>query len=318
MLDTLRAAEGQGRERRADPASASPASSVLQHEPARLCRSCSTTRTTSPTTCAPTSPASRRRPARSSRSSTSTPRSTGSTRPSCCTWSLAQVRRDRPAPRRGLQPRDGLPLRGADPQFSELSQRDRRRALHPARGHPPDGEPAVHRGRRRPRRRRASCARCSTRPAAPAACSRVAEDHLRELNPRRPPRGLRPGAQRRDLRDLPLRHDAQGPERVATSTRQLLHRGRSSRASASTTCSPTRRSAWSGRRSSATIQRRARASSASPAASAPGLPRINDGSFLFLQHMISQDEAARARAAAAWRSCSTARRCSPAAPGSGE
>ena len=49
-----------------------------------------------------------------------------------------------------------------------------------------------------------------------------------------------------------------------------------------------------------------------------GLPRINDGSLLFLQHMISQDEAGRARAARGSPSCSTAPRCSPARPGRGE
>jgi hypothetical protein len=42
-----------------------------------------------------------------------------------------------------------------------------------------------------------------------------------------------------------------------------------------------------------------------------GLPRINDGSLLFLQHMISKMKRPR-RAAPAWRSSSTARRCSPA------
>ncbi len=44
-----------------------------------------------------------------------------------------------------------------------------------------------------------------------------------------------------------------------------------------------------------------------------GLPRINDGSLLFLQHMISKMRP-RARAAPDWRSSSTAPRCSPAPP----
>jgi type I restriction enzyme M protein len=39
-------------------------------------------------------------------------------------------------------------LRGADPQVRRAVQRDRRRALHAARGHPADGQPALHRGRR--------------------------------------------------------------------------------------------------------------------------------------------------------------------------
>ena len=37
--------------------------------------------------------------------------------------------------------------------------------------------------------------------------------------------GLRPGAERRDLRDLPLGHDAQGPGRLAHRLRQLVLRG---------------------------------------------------------------------------------------------
>ena len=55
----------------------------------------------------------------------------------------------------------------------------------------------------------------------------------------------------------------------------------------STTCWPTRRSAWSGSSSSAS-SRRSATRSATTAASAPALPRINDGSLLFLQHMLSK------------------------------
>ena len=43
--------------------------------------------------------------------------------------------------------------------------------------------------------------------------------------PWRPPRGLRPGAQRRDLRDLPLGHGPQGPARGQHPPRQQLLRG---------------------------------------------------------------------------------------------
>ena len=45
-----------------------------------------------------------------------------------------------------------------------------------------------------------------------------------------------------------------------------------------------------------------------------GLPRINDGSFLFLQHMISKMNPVEDKGAG-WRSSSTALRCSPARPG---
>ena len=99
--------------------------------------------------------------------------------------------------------------------------------------------------------------------------------------------GLRPGAQRRVLRHLPLGHDAQGPGRLAHRLRQLVHRGSASRASASTTCSPIRRSGWSGRRSRTRSARR-RETKGFAGRFGAGLPRINDGSFLFLQHMISK------------------------------
>jgi hypothetical protein len=46
----------------------------------------------------------------------------------------------------------------------------------------------------------------------------------------------------------------------------------------------------------------------------PGLPRVSDGSLLFLLHLISKMRRRRT-AAAASASCSTARRCSPAARG---
>ena len=93
--------------------------------------------------------------------------------------------------------------------------------------------------------------------------------------------------------------------------RQLLHRGRPPRRARSTTCSPTRRSAWSGRRS----RTRSRTSTSSwasrpvrrrPAAHQRRVVPVPAAHDL-------QDEARRATAAAASRSSSTARRCSPAA-----
>ncbi len=107
-----------------------------------------------------------------SRSSTSTPRSPGSTGRTCSTWWCRKFAEIDLHPDVGVQHRDGLPVRGADPQVLRAVQRDRRRALHPARGDPADGEPAVHRGRRPAHQARHRARRCSTRPAAPAACCR--------------------------------------------------------------------------------------------------------------------------------------------------
>ena len=66
--------------------------------------------------------------------------------------------------------------------------------------------------------------------------------------------------------------------------------GRPRRRDASTTCSPIRPSAWSGSRRRRFIRDEAETLGFDGRFGA-GLPRINDGSFLFLQHMISQDEA---------------------------
>ena len=87
-----------------------------------------------------------------------------------------------------------------------------------------EDDDAAHQARRR------EDALCSTPPAAPAACSRSPRTTCASLNPHGPPGGLRPGAQRRDLRHLPLRHDAQGPGRLPHRARQLVLRGRPRRA----------------------------------------------------------------------------------------
>ena len=247
----------------------SPGEQFYNTVAADLHASCSTTRPTSPTTCAPTSPGSRRRPATSSRSSTSTPRSTGSTEGEPALPGRLEVRRDRPPPRRRLEPRDGLPLRGADPPVLRAVQRDRRRALHAARGHPADGRTCCS----------SRTTTSLTKPGIVQTLLRPGVRHRRDAVGRRgpparaepagPARGLRPGAERRDLRHLPLRHDAQGPGRLPHRLRQLASPRTATRAHASTTCSPTRRSASSGRRSRTRSGPRRRPSSASPAASAP-------------------------------------------------
>ena len=61
-----------------------------------------------------------------------------------------EVRRLRSAPERVDNMQMGLVFEELIRKFAEISQRDRRRALHAARGDPPDGESAVHRGQRGP------------------------------------------------------------------------------------------------------------------------------------------------------------------------
>ncbi len=96
----------------------------------------------------------------------------------------------------------------------------------------------------------------------------VAEDHLRSLNPQARLE-VYGRAQPRDLRRLPFRHDAQGARTPPTSCSATPSPTTAFPVSGSTTCSPTRPSGGSGRRSSppfaTSITPRA-----SPAASALG------------------------------------------------
>ena len=263
-----REARGQGRERRAGPRRRSPASS-------------STTPRARPSTKLLDDPTQRRRQpprlhrrllaearATSSTSSTSTPRSTGSTGRTCSTWSSSKFAEIDLHPDAVSNIEMGYLYEELIRRFSELSNETAGEHFTPREVirlmvnllFIEDDDAARQAGHRaddaRPglRHRRDALGRRGPPPRA---------------EPRRAARGVRPGAERRDLRDLPLRHDAQGPGRLATSPRQLLHRGRPSRARASTTCSPTRRSAWSGRRSR-TRSETSTTSSASPVASGPG------------------------------------------------
>ena len=115
----------------------------------------------------------------------------------------------------------------------------------------------------------------------------VAEDHLRVAEPERPAAGVRPGAERRDLRDLPLGHDAQGPGRHQHRLRQQLQRGRPpGRPLRLPARQPAvRRRVEEGR---SDVVRDEHESKGFAGRFGAGLPRINDGSFLFLQHMISK------------------------------
>ena len=288
VLERAADAEGQGRERRAGPAAASRGSS-------------STTPRRSTSRRLLDDPAQRRRqPARlhrrllarrratSSSSSTSTTQIDRLDKANLLYLVSRQVRRDRPAPGGGLEHRDGLPLRGADPPLLRALQRDGRRALHAARGHPADGQPAVHRGRRRAAPSPASSRRSTTRPAAPAACSRVAEEHLRELNPdaRLEVFGQELNAETYAICRSDMMIKGQDASHIAL--RQLVLRGRPRGRARSTTCSPTRRSAWSGRRSRSDVRRTSTRRSASTAASARACRASTTARFLFLQHMISK------------------------------
>ena len=115
----------------------------------------------------------------------------------------------------------------------------------------------------------------------------VAEEYLRELNPDARAGSLRAGLQQRGIRHLLLRHDDQGPGTRTTSSSATASPRTACPARSSITCWRTRPSASSGSRRP-TPSRRSTTRRASTGASAPGLPRINDGSLLFIMHMISK------------------------------
>ena len=197
------------------------------------------------------------------------------------------VRRRRPPPRDGPEPRHGLDLRGADPALRG-STRTRRpastsrprevirlmvdllfieddEALTQA-GHRPHPLRPRLRNRRHAVRRRGVPARAEPR--------RRLEVFGQELNAE-------------SLRHLQVRHDDQGPEPREHRARQHASPRTGTRPRSSTTCSRIRRSAWSGRRSRRTIEDE-HETQGFAGRFGPGLPRINDGSLLFLLHMISK------------------------------
>ena len=115
----------------------------------------------------------------------------------------------------------------------------------------------------------------------------VAEEYLRDLNPDAPAGGFRPGLQQRGFRHLLLRHDDQGPEPREHQVRRQLHPGRPAGHRSSITCWPIRPSASSGSRRPTSIEREHEEQGFKGRFGA-GLPRINDGSLLFIMHMISK------------------------------
>ena len=180
-----------------------------------------------------------------------------------------QVRRHRPAPRRGVQRRHGLHLRGADPTFSEASNETAGEHFTPREVIRLMVNLLLHRGRRRPPPSPASSAPCTTRRAAPAACSRSPRTTCASST-RRPRlevfgQELNPESYAICRSDMMIKGQDAGTHRLGNSfTEDGLP------ASSSTTCSPTRRSAWSGRRSRREIPSEHRDASATTGASGLG------------------------------------------------
>ena len=254
------------------------------------------------------------RPARatSSRSSTSTSRSTGSTGRSSSTSSSRSSPRSTctRTPSRNLEM--GYLFEELIRRFSELSNETAGEHFTPREVIRLMVEPPLHRGRRRAREagHRADALRPGLRHRRDALRRRGSPARA---EPRRAARGLRPGAERRDLRHLPLRHDAQGPGRLAHRLRQLASPRTATRAQRFDylLANPPFGVEW--KKVERRDQGRGARSSASPAASAPGLPRDQRRLVPVPPAHDLEDEAGSRRAARGSPSSSTARRCSPAA-----
>ena len=272
---------------------------VLQHLPADVHHAAAATTRTSPTTCAPTSTRSRPDAYAVIEAYRFDDKIDRLDRAGILYQVLADFADLDLRPTRGQQRGDGLHLRGAAAQVLGDEQRDRRRALHPARGHPAHGQPARSPARRRraaPRTRKP--VRTVYDPAAgTGGMLMAATHHLKELNPDADRRGVRAGAQPRDVGDRPVRPDDAGHRPRADAHRQLPHRRRvRHRAVRLHARQPAVRRGLEGVRRP--DQGRARQARATHGRFGAGLPRVSDGSFLFLQHMLQQDEARPAPASA--------------------
>ena len=216
---------------------------------------------------APTSRRSRPPCATSSSVSTSTPRSTGSPSPACSIWSRRSSPTSTCIPTRSATAEMGAVFEELIRKFAELSNETAGEHFTPREVirlmvnllfiEDDDAltKPGVVRTIYDPT-------------AGTGGMLSVAGEHLAEHEPRCPARHVRAGAEPRILRHLQGRHAHQGPGRRQHHLRQHPLRRRPRQRKTSTTCSPIRRSAWSGRRSRRRSARSTRRR-VSTAASAP-------------------------------------------------
>ena len=150
-------------------------------------------------------------------------------------------------------------------KFAEDSNETAGEHFTPARGHQADGQPAARPGRRRPCRRGSGDQRTGPGMRHRRHAHRRRGPH-QVAQPVGPSVPIRPRGQRAN-RGRSARRTCSCASSVGTSRSAIRSATTATRAGSSTTCSPTRRSGWSGRRSRTTSS--PKPSSATPAGSAP-------------------------------------------------
>ncbi len=198
---------------------------------------------------------------------------------------------DGPVARTCGQRADGLRLRGTHPDRRRAGERGGRGALHPARGDQAHGQPPPLAGegpapqprgqdhlrpRLRHRRHAVGSREVHPRPERGGA----AASSSGRTGTTRPGPSASPTCSSRARTPTTSGWATPSPRTASTATG-------TARSSPSTTCSPIRPSAWSGSSSSGYIEKE-RDTLGYDGRFGAGTPRINDGSLLFLQHMLSK------------------------------
>ena len=226
---------------------------------------------------------------------------------------VVQGRRGRPPPRPVSNVEMGYLYEELIRRFSELSNETAGEHFTPREVIRLMVEPPLHRGRRR-----AAGSAGIVRTLYDPACGTggmlsVAEEYLRELNP---DARLEVFGQELNAETYAIcrsRHDAQGPERLEHRPRQQLQRGRPCQGERYDylLANPPFGVEW--KKVETRVIEEEHETQGFAGRFGAGLPRINDGSFLFLQHMISKMKPPRGGRQPRSPSSSTARRSSPAA-----
>ena len=205
-------------------------------------------------------------------------------------------------PQRGGQRPHGAALRGVDPAVRRTLQRDGRGALHPARGDPADGESAVHRRRRGADPSRAWCGRLYDPAAGTGGMLSIAEEHLRATQSQTPGwwcYGQELNAESYAIckADMLIKGQDIGNIIFGNTLSSDGHAGKTFDYMLS---NPPFGVEWKKVEKEVREEHEQRGHAGR---FGPGLPRVSDGSLLFLLHLLSKMRPTRRKAAAGSASC---------------